>query len=69
MKNSINVCINGKSKVMPAGSILLNAIEVSGVQEPFAVAVNNVLVTKAEYGAHVLNDGDAVEIVYPIQGG
>ena len=69
MENCVSVCINGRNERIPADSVLLRAIELSGAREPFAVAVNNVLITKAEYEKCTLNDGDSIEIVYPMQGG
>ena len=69
VENCVSVCINGKNEKVPAGSALVRAIELSGAREPYAVAVNNVLVTKAEYENCILNDEDIIDIVYPMQGG
>ncbi|ABD43651.1 sulfur carrier protein ThiS [Anaplasma phagocytophilum] len=69
MEDFIDVQINGKSETLNAGCTLSDAIAQCNVREPFAVAVNRVLVTKANYKEHKLKKGDVIDIVYPMQGG
>ncbi|ACZ48768.1 thiamine biosynthesis protein ThiS [Anaplasma centrale str. Israel] len=69
MEDVIDIKINGEKKSIPAGSSLQYAVVEYGASAPFAVTVNNVLVTKAQYGEYALKNGDAIDIVYPMQGG
>ncbi|MDB1135580.1 sulfur carrier protein ThiS [Candidatus Anaplasma sp. TIGMIC] len=69
MEDLISIRVNGESREIGAGSVLFDAIERCDVKEPFAVAVNRVLVTKAHYRDYKLSNGDSIDIVYPMQGG
>ncbi|MFV9878415.1 MAG: sulfur carrier protein ThiS [Anaplasma ovis] len=69
MKDVIDIKINGEKREIPAGSSLQHAVKEYECSAPFAVTVNNVLVTKAQYSEYALRSGDVVDIVYPMQGG
>ncbi|AGZ78513.1 thiamine biosynthesis protein ThiS [Anaplasma marginale str. Dawn] len=69
MEDMINIEVNGEKRAIPAGSSLQCAVAEYEASAPFAVTVNNVLVTKAQYGEYALKNGDAIDIVYPMQGG
>ncbi|MCU7611263.1 sulfur carrier protein ThiS [Anaplasma capra] len=67
MGGVIDIQINGEKRSIPEGSMLQHIVE--EIRTPFAVAVNKVLVTKAQYGEYELRSGDVVDVVYPMQGG
>ena len=69
MSNSIEVSVGGKTEQMVAGSTVLAVVEQCAIREPFAIAVNKVLVMKADYGRKTLKDGDVIDVVRPMQGG
>ncbi|WP_169192872.1 sulfur carrier protein ThiS [Anaplasma platys] len=69
MSSSIEIFVSGKTEKITAGSTVLTVVEQCALREPFAIAVNKVLVTKADYGEKTLKDGDIVDVVRPMQGG
>jgi len=62
--------INGEKKNFAAPLNLQAALEQEGYGDKLvAVARNGTFVTKNNYGATELEDGDEIEIVAPMQGG
>ncbi len=66
----MNVTINGEQQTLAAETSIDRLIEQLGLQgKRLAVEVNLEIVPRSDYGAHVLADGDVVEIVQAIGGG
>ena len=55
------------AKKVPAG--LADAVAASGVQPPFAAAVNLQFVPRTRYAQTPLQAGDQVELISPVTGG
>lgn len=69
MSDNIEISFWGKTEKITAGSTVLEVVQRHALKEPFAIAVNKVLVTKAEYDKKTLQNGDVVDVVCPMQGG
>ncbi len=67
--NTLTLTLNGQTLHLPAGSTLADAARASGVQPPFAAAVNLQFVPRARYADTVLQDGDQLELISPVTGG
>ena len=67
--NTLTLTPNGQALRLPAGSTLADAARASGVQPPFAAAVNLQFVPRARYAETVLQDGDQLELISPVTGG
>ncbi len=67
--NTLTLTLNGQALRLPAGSTLADAARASGVQPPFAAAVNLQFVPRARYADTVLQDGDQLELISPVTGG
>ena len=67
--NPITITLNGQPLPLPAGATLADAARASGVQPPFAAAVNLQFVPRARYPETLLNNGDQVELISPVTGG
>lgn len=65
----LHVWVNQTPHRLPPGATLADAVAASGVQPPFAAAVNLQFVPRGQYAAHVLHDQDKVELISPITGG
>jgi len=65
----INIFFNAQATSFSATGSLQDFIEQHAGNGPFAVAVNETFVQKSQYGECLLNDGDRIEIVKPMQGG
>lgn len=70
----MNIHINGKGYSLPtdkensiSDAITLHLIEPQ--QSTFAVALNGNFIGKESYQKTLVNDGDSVDILQPIQGG
>lgn len=65
----MNIQVNGKRHEIASTTLadLLRELDYEGVT--VATALNQAFVRKAERGATMLKDGDAVEILVPRQGG
>ena len=61
--------INQQPHQLPAGTTLLDAIRLVGIQPPFAAAVNLEFVPRGQYAQRLLNPGDQIELIAPITGG
>lgn len=66
----MKITINGQEKTFDAPLNLFDCLEQEGVIEMMiAVAKNGTFVPKAQYPITILQDGDTIEIVAPMQGG
>ena len=68
--DSMTVHVNGASKKLPDGATVTRLIEsLSLGATRVAVEVNKELVVRKAWAAHVLKDGDRVEVVTFVGGG
>ncbi len=67
--NSLLILINHKPYTLPHGASLADAVAISGVQPPFAAAVNLQFVPRGQYDQHALANHDKIELISPITGG
>lgn len=66
----ILVFLNGQPKEISIGISLTQAIATWAYTQPdFAVAVNQQFVPRSDHHKTVLNQGDHIEIIAPLQGG
>jgi len=65
----INIVFNGETKQVQSGVLAACLDEVRENKRPCAVAVNQVFVPRSEYASTVLQEGDRVELLVPMQGG
>jgi len=66
----IKVSVNGEMKELKQGlniSQMITALDYK--QKGFAVAVNTTFVSIKAYEETIINDGDTVDILAPVQGG
>lgn len=66
---TITVTLNGQRLSLQAGATLADAALASGVQAPFAAAVNLQFVPRSQYPNTALHDGDQIELISPVTGG
>jgi len=66
---TLDITLNGQPLQLPAGATLLDAAQTSGVQPPFAAAVNLQFVPRSQYNQTLLQTGDQVELISPVTGG
>lgn len=67
--NTLDITLNGQPMQLPAGATLQDAAQASGLQAPFAAAVNLQFVPRSQYPNTPLKSGDQVELISPITGG
>lgn len=65
----MNVTVNDARVEAAEGWTIADLLEQRGQTQGVAVAVNQEFVPRARYATRVLQDGDEVEIVAPMQGG
>ena len=65
----MNVFINQQPTELPAQASVQDALAALAPTPPFAVAVNTLFVPRTQYAAHLLQDGDRVEVIAPVTGG
>ena len=65
----MKISINGESHEFVADTSLPELLTQYGAREPYVVAVNAELVHRPHYEQAVLNEGDQVDVIQPIQGG
>ena len=65
----MKITLNQNATELPASATVADALAQMQAKPPFAVAVNTVFVPKSQYAAHVLNEGDKVEVISPVTGG
>lgn len=64
----MNITINGEL-INVNSKALVEVLQNFGAVAPFAVAVNGEFIPQSRHSNHVLNEGDSVELLSPIQGG
>lgn len=68
--NEIKVSLNGKEKSLKEGCTLNEAIMTLSISDSsYAVAINEQFVPKSSYTSTILQGGDRVELLVPMQGG
>lgn len=66
----MQLILNGESRDVAAGLSLAGLLELAGyAQRRVAVEVNREIVPRSRHAAHMLQDGDRIEIVHAIGGG
>ena len=66
---TIQVLINQAPHTLPQGATLSDAVALTGIQPPFAAAVNLQFVPRGQYAQHTLAHDDKIELIAPITGG
>lgn len=67
---NINITINGQPKELSMAINIETFLKSEGYDTmSVAVAMNGSFVAKSSFATTILNDGDAIEIVAPMQGG
>lgn len=68
--NEINVFLNDNEKSLREGCTLKEAIMTLSISDTtYAVAINEQFVPKSSYSSTILQAGDRVELLVPMQGG
>ena len=67
-RDTIEVRVNGEARGLRPGATVADLVP-SEWQGGVAVARNDEIVPRAQWGATALQPGDAIEIVRPVQGG
>ena len=66
----IKVHLNDEVVTLEKNNSLTELLEKKGLNEHyFAVAVNRNFISKSNYAATMLNEGDIVDVITPMQGG
>ncbi|MBH1650074.1 sulfur carrier protein ThiS [Stenotrophomonas maltophilia] len=66
----MNIQLNGEPRVLPASATLHDLLEAEQLlQRRGAVEGNGEIGSRSRHGAHVLAEGDGVEIVHALGGG
>jgi len=66
----IKISVNGEIKEIEEGLNVKQLIEALNYkQEGFAVAINTTFVSIKSYEETIINDGDTIDILAPVQGG
>ncbi|WP_225781413.1 sulfur carrier protein ThiS [Xenophilus sp. Marseille-Q4582] len=65
----MNIQINGERREIAEGATVADAVALLAAQPPYAAAVNRSFVPRSQHAAHVLQEGDEVEIIRPVTGG
>jgi sulfur carrier protein len=64
------VTVNGAARELPEGLSVRGLLEhLALTSGPVAVEVNRAIVPRARHESHVVNEGDAIEIVHFVGGG
>ena len=68
--NAVRITVNDEPRELPADATVADLVTGLALgPRRIAVEVNRAVVPRAEYGAHRLADGDAVEIIHFVGGG
>lgn len=66
----MNIILNGESHAIEDGATVASLIDALGLAgQRLAVEVNGEIVPRGEHAAHILREGDKVEVVRAIGGG
>ena len=70
MSQSMHITLNGESRTLTSTTSLKQLVSELGLDNKrLAIEVNQEIVPRSEYGKHLLQDADQVEIVHAIGGG
>jgi sulfur carrier protein len=70
MKGECMVLLSGKENDRVAGLSISDMLEKENYESKYVVVeINGVIIERAEFGAHIINDGDVVEVVQFMGGG
>lgn len=64
----MKITINGEL-INVTNHALLEIVKIFGAMAPYAVAVNGVFIPQSRHGHVIINEGDNIELLSPIQGG
>ncbi|WP_166114441.1 sulfur carrier protein ThiS [Pseudoalteromonas sp. Z9A5] len=64
----MNITINGNVLTIKSNK-LISCLQDFGATPPYAVAINGEFIPQSQHGNYVLNKGDNIELLSPIQGG
>lgn len=66
----MNILLNDQQKTIEPDTTLARFVsEHADEGSAFAVAINDTFVPRSDYEQKILNDGDRVELLIPMQGG
>jgi len=65
----VNIYLNDEVQHIPTQSLHDLLMQNNYIDQHFAVAINNQLVHRIAYDTTILNPGDRVDIIVPMQGG
>ncbi len=66
----MEIIINGEGRVVPAGYTAAQLVETLGLAgRRIAMEVNQHIVPRSGYAAHIFSAGDRIEIVHAVGGG
>jgi sulfur carrier protein len=66
----ISISYNGHPKQIDANSTVEQLLKDNlSSTEDIAIAINTTFIPRESYPQHIINDGDVIDIVSPIQGG
>jgi len=64
----MNITINGEQLTIKSAA-LVEVLQNFGATLPYAVAINGEFIPQSLHGNTIINEGDSVELLSPIQGG
>lgn len=68
--STITVNVNGQTRTIRAGGSLKDLITEAGLLgQPVAAEVNKIVIPFRKHEAHILHDGDVIELVTLVGGG
>tara|TARA_B100001057_G_scaffold282987_1_gene283376 strand:- start:293 stop:493 length:201 start_codon:yes stop_codon:yes gene_type:complete len=66
----MNILLNNRPEKLFDGLTIRKLLEQKNIKNKyFAVEINKKIIPKSEHGAHVIKDGDKIEIITAIGGG
>lgn len=65
----MTITLNGQQQTLPHPQTISQLLAQQGFSKGIAVAVNGAFVPRTAYADQVVNDGDEIEILAPMQGG
>ena len=66
----MEIVLNGQARILEPGTTLAGLVASLGLgRGRMAVEINEEVIPRSEYPAHVLGEGDRVEIVHAVGGG
>ena len=66
----MRILLNDNEQLIDEATALSSLLKAHGNNEgAFAIAVNDTFIPRSDYESTILNDGDRVELLIPMQGG